>query len=134
MEEESLCRGGVTLYTDVVPRPRTALCVNSNAQINPRIQFRRAQPAGFWVWRDLLGALRACLTTARTPPASPSKIRLKPGGCREALRLIVGVPVFALPPIASALELNGIFSDGAVLQREKPLPIWGWAQPGGKVS
>lgn len=38
----------------------------------------------------------------------------------------------ALP--AQALELPLLFSDGAVLQRDRPLPVWGWAKPGTKVE
>ncbi|MEM1445988.1 MAG: 9-O-acetylesterase [Planctomycetota bacterium] len=29
-----------------------------------------------------------------------------------------------------ALDIAGLFSDGMVLQREKPVPVWGWAKPG----
>jgi sialate O-acetylesterase len=32
------------------------------------------------------------------------------------------------------LQLNGVFGDHAVLQREKPLPVWGWAPPGEEVT
>ena len=31
------------------------------------------------------------------------------------------------------LELGSPFSDGAVLQREMPVPVWGWAKPGSKI-
>lgn len=34
----------------------------------------------------------------------------------------------------AAVRLPHIFSDGMVLQREKPVPIWGWAKPGEKVT
>ncbi|MEE9404905.1 MAG: beta galactosidase jelly roll domain-containing protein [Algisphaera sp.] len=39
---------------------------------------------------------------------------------------------FALP--CSALELPDIFSDHMVLQRNKPIPVWGWAQPGSTIT
>ena len=35
---------------------------------------------------------------------------------------------------AAALELGAPFADHAVLQRELPLPIWGWSKPGTEVS
>lgn len=33
-----------------------------------------------------------------------------------------------------AIELGTPFSDNAVLQREMPLPVWGWSKPGTKVT
>lgn len=33
----------------------------------------------------------------------------------------------------AAVELPLVFSDGAVLQRDRPLPVWGWATPGAKI-
>lgn len=45
--------------------------------------------------------------------------------------LLVGL---LLPLCAQArVELPLLFSDGAVLQRDQPLPVWGWADPGAKV-
>ena len=35
---------------------------------------------------------------------------------------------------AGTLELHGIFSSNMVIQREKPITIWGWAEPGHRVS
>jgi sialate O-acetylesterase len=35
---------------------------------------------------------------------------------------------------ASAVTLPRIFGDNMVLQRERPLPLWGWAAPGEKVT
>ena len=31
---------------------------------------------------------------------------------------------------SSALELGAPFADNAVLQRELPVPVWGWSKPG----
>lgn len=42
---------------------------------------------------------------------------------------LIGSPRFA----AADVRLAAIFSDHAVLQRDRPLPIWGWADPGEKV-
>ncbi len=35
---------------------------------------------------------------------------------------------------APALRLPALFADGMVVQREKPLPVWGWAEPGAAVT
>lgn len=37
-------------------------------------------------------------------------------------------------PENAALRLARVFSDGMVLQREKPIVVWGWAPPGARVS
>ncbi|KPK50307.1 MAG: hypothetical protein AMK72_02490 [Planctomycetes bacterium SM23_25] len=35
---------------------------------------------------------------------------------------------------AGTLKIHGIFSSNMVIQRQKPIKIWGWAKAGGKVS
>ena len=35
---------------------------------------------------------------------------------------------------AADLKLAALFSDHMVLQREKPVPVWGWADPGEKIN
>lgn len=37
-------------------------------------------------------------------------------------------------PAQTPLRLPPIFGDGAVLQRGKPITVWGWARPGARVS
>jgi sialate O-acetylesterase len=37
-------------------------------------------------------------------------------------------------PAADALKVHGIFSSHMVIQRDKPIAIWGWTKPGDKVS
>ena len=37
-------------------------------------------------------------------------------------------------PLAADVTLPAIFSDHAVLQRDKPLPVWGKAAPGEAVE
>ncbi|MBT3374484.1 MAG: cellulase family glycosylhydrolase [Lentisphaerae bacterium] len=32
------------------------------------------------------------------------------------------------------LRLAGVFSDHAVLQRDRPVPVWGWATPGAEIT
>lgn len=36
--------------------------------------------------------------------------------------------------VAGPLKLHGVFSSNMVLQREKPIAIWGWAEPGQAVA
>ncbi len=49
-------------------------------------------------------------------------------------RLVVGflLLVTALP--VAAVELPAAFGDRAVLQRDLPVAVWGWAEPGEKVE
>jgi sialate O-acetylesterase len=37
-------------------------------------------------------------------------------------------------PLSAAVTLAPLFADGAVLQREKPVPVWGSADPGEKIT
>jgi sialate O-acetylesterase len=37
-------------------------------------------------------------------------------------------------PLEAAIELPSIFSDHMVLQRDKPIPIWGWSDEGQEVK
>jgi len=50
---------------------------------------------------------------------------------RIVLMLSAGAGVLAA---ASALEISPIFSDNMILQRGKPVPVWGTAAPGEKVD
>ncbi|MFC3550521.1 sialate O-acetylesterase [Lysobacter cavernae] len=45
-----------------------------------------------------------------------------------------GVALMFSSPSFAALDLPLMFSDGAIVQRDKPLPVWGWATPGAKVK
>jgi sialate O-acetylesterase len=42
--------------------------------------------------------------------------------------------LLALAPLAAEDRLARIFQDGMVLQREMPVPVWGWAAPGAAVT
>jgi sialate O-acetylesterase len=46
--------------------------------------------------------------------------------------ILAALACFALPAITEAapLKLHGVFSDHMVIQRDKPITVWGWAQPG----
>ena len=39
-----------------------------------------------------------------------------------------------VPAMAEGLSLHNLFQSNMVLQREKPITIWGWAEPGEDVS
>ncbi len=45
-----------------------------------------------------------------------------------AAALCAAVPAFAAP------RLPLLFADGAVLQRDQPMPVWGWATPGATLT
>ena len=44
------------------------------------------------------------------------------------------VALLAAPPAIAQLGLPHLLSDGAVLQRGEPVPVWGWAAPGSAVT
>jgi len=54
-------------------------------------------------------------------------------GCVGACVLSV-VWLWGASGLAAELRLPRIFADHAVLQRDKPLPVWGWADPGEQVT
>ena len=57
---------------------------------------------------------------------------LPPRFCAPAL---LALALFSFSPAVRAdVKLAGIFTDHAVLQRDQPLPVWGWASPGEQVS
>ncbi|NQT89220.1 hypothetical protein HQ560_20795, partial [bacterium] len=33
-----------------------------------------------------------------------------------------------------AIEMGAPFADNAILQRQTPVPVWGWSKPGAKVT
>jgi sialate O-acetylesterase len=55
-----------------------------------------------------------------------------------AMSLLAGVPVAGAQSTAasgaSALRLPRLFADGMVLQRRKPIAVWGWAPTGSQIS
>jgi len=49
--------------------------------------------------------------------------------------ILLLVSSLLLAPLNAAdLKLSSVFSDHMVLQREMPVPVWGWADPGQKVT
>ncbi|MFV2066028.1 MAG: sialate O-acetylesterase [Pirellulales bacterium] len=63
--------------------------------------------------------------------SSPIRSRLRLAGSF----LLVACTLLATPVEVSAdIRLPSIFGDHMVLQRDKPLPVWGWAEPGERVT
>src|SRR4051812_11982649 len=55
---------------------------------------------------------------------------------RNSIGLFAGLFVTALVTRAALadVKLPAMFTDHAVLQREMPVPVWGWAEPGEEVK
>lgn len=48
---------------------------------------------------------------------------------------LIAVAVVAFPlTVHAEVKLAQLFTQHAVLQRDKPLPVWGWAEPGEKIA
>jgi sialate O-acetylesterase len=47
---------------------------------------------------------------------------------------ILAIVVAGATPAAAEVRLPSIFTDNMVLQRDMPVPVWGWADPGEKVT
>ena len=48
--------------------------------------------------------------------------------------LLVALALLIAPSASAQLRLPVLLSDGAVLQRHHPIPVWGWADPGASVT
>ena len=42
--------------------------------------------------------------------------------------------VVEIPAVGDGLWVSNVFQSGMVLQRDKPISVWGWADPGEKVT
>lgn len=51
---------------------------------------------------------------------------------KHSLLLIVFVLIYT--SMQAQIKLPSIFSDNMVLQRDAPIPVWGWAKPGEKIE
>src|SRR5687767_14954589 len=60
--------------------------------------------------------------------------RLLRGGCTVSRGLLLLWLLLCAPVARAELRLPLMFSDGAVLQRDRVLPVWGWAAPGAKIE
>ena len=56
-----------------------------------------------------------------------------PSTARSVLLALLGV-VAGAPAASAAVELPSFFSEHMVLQRDLPIPVWGWAAPGEQVT
>ena len=63
-------------------------------------------------------------------------MRLPRAGMITVTLLVLTVLLLASPdPLPGAeLKVAGVFSQNAVLQRDKPVPVWGWAEAGVTVT
>lgn len=67
----------------------------------------------------------------RSHTRCPSR-RRSPRAAR--LVAVAWITLVVAPAPAADLVLPAIFSDHMVLQRDKPVPVWGWAAPGDEVT
>lgn len=51
-----------------------------------------------------------------------------------ALLIAAAVPVVLPLPVTADVRPAALFSDGAVLQRQRPVPVWGWGDEGENVT
>lgn len=51
-----------------------------------------------------------------------------------SLSILLATALCAVDATAGALKTHRIFSSNMVIQRDKPITIWGWADPGAKVT
>lgn len=59
---------------------------------------------------------------------------VKSGGCRRGW-LLLGTAVFAMAmPVRADVRLSKVFSDHMMVQRDLPVRVWGWADPGQPVE
>lgn len=53
----------------------------------------------------------------------------------HTLAVIATALLVSLPMLQGAeLRFSGVFADHMILQRQKPVPVWGWAPPGERVT
>lgn len=50
------------------------------------------------------------------------------------LGCVVTLGVAFAPPLQANVKLPSVLASHMVLQRDKPIPIWGWADPGEEVT
>lgn len=73
--------------------------------------------------KKLTIALVALMTALQTGSAAAAQPKLEPG--KDSIEI---------PAIGSGLCLSNLFQSDMVLQRDKPIRLWGWATPGETVT
>lgn len=71
-----------------------------------------------------------CSTGTRPDPSARSRRFVQ----RIATLLAVFAAAARAQPTEAAPGFAAVFSDHAVLQRDTPVPVWGWADPGERVT
>ncbi|NCF87751.1 MAG: hypothetical protein GWQ08_19880 [Verrucomicrobiaceae bacterium] len=51
----------------------------------------------------------------------------------RSLLLLFGCLVLSVTSAVSELRVSNIFGDHMVIQRDQPIRVWGWAEPGASV-
>ena len=59
---------------------------------------------------------------------------LRPSDVKAGYFLVAPPAPAAKKSAESGLQFAGIFQNGVILQRQKPLPVWGWSKPGDEVT
>jgi sialate O-acetylesterase len=70
-------------------------------------------------------------------PRSPVALMLiMPESCMRppCLYFLMALPVLSAASASAAVSVPACFGDHVVLQRDAPIPVWGWAAPGEKVT
>ncbi len=52
---------------------------------------------------------------------------------KKLIHAILVIGVLSTTGVSGELKLAGVFSDHMVLQRDQPVPVWGWMSPGGHI-
>jgi len=76
----------------------------------------------------MLKGQQGCCAKRNSDAQKELKMRMKPGFI--FLILLLGCCSASF----GAVRMPAIFSDNMVLQRDTPIPVWGWAEPGKKIA
>ena len=66
--------------------------------------------------------------------SSPSVTKLIPMKVTIRLTFLLVVLIANTPHVLAEVRLAGIFADHTMLQRDRPVQIWGWADKGEEVN
>jgi len=56
------------------------------------------------------------------------------GALTVLLLCLAGAPILAVEKAEGSLRLAPVFTDNMVLQRDRLIPVWGWAKPGEQIA